>query len=125
MKKIIFALTLILLVLSFSACDSDVNLPEMTEDEYPRILGRWPEKDANGNLGVFDAQVGKEFEMELMFTPSNLSEGIWYLDGVEYSRGNVFQYYSGAPVTHHLKLVVTTPKYSTSREGMLVVKAAK
>ncbi len=122
MKKIIFGLTLIFAILSFTACDSDVDLPEMTEEEYPRILGRWPELNDKGELGQFDAQAGTEFEMELMFTPSNLCEGIWYLDGVEYTRGTIFKYYSATPVSHHLKLVVTTPKYSTSREALLVVK---
>lgn len=122
MKKILFGLTLILAVLSFTACDSDVDLPKITEDEYPRILGRWPEKTDKGEWGQFDAQAGKEFELELMFTPSNHSVGIWYLDGVEYTRGTVLKYYSATPVSHHLKLVVTTPKHTTSREALLVVK---
>ncbi len=76
MKKIIFSITLIFMILSFTACDSDVDLPEMTEEEYPpRILGRWPELTDGGELGQFDAQAGQEFELELMFTPpSNLCE---------------------------------------------------
>ena len=121
MKKFIYIAILMLSFSTFSACDSDVDLPELTEEEYPRILGRWPEP-ANGKLGVFGAQVGIDFSITMQFTPSNLCEGTWYLDGVEYCKGEVFEYQSGQPVVHHLKLVVRTPKYTTSREATLEVK---
>lgn len=121
MRKLTYIMILIIGLGFFQSCDSDVDLPEMTEEEYPRIMGRWPDKDGN-KLGVFSAQVGIDFSIEMQFTPSNLCEGVWYLDGVEYSRGTIFEYQSGQPVTHHLKLVVTTPKYTTSREAILEVK---
>ena len=121
MKKLAYIMILIVGMNLMQACDSDIDLPEMTEEEYPRILGRWPEKDG-AVLGVFGAQAGEDFSIVLQFTPSNLCEGVWYLDGVEYCRGTVFEYKSGLPVTHHLKLVVTTPKYTTSPEAILEVK---
>jgi len=121
MKKLVYIILFIWGMSFLNACDSEVDLPELTEEEYPRILGRWPEKDENG-LGVLGAQVGIEYVHELQFTPSELCEGIWYLDGVEYSRGRVFRYLSGQPVKHHVKLVVSTSKYSTSREAILEVK---
>ncbi|WP_242034332.1 hypothetical protein [Dysgonomonas sp. BGC7] len=120
MKKLIYIIMMIIGMSFFSACDSDVDLPVMTEEEYPRIMGRWPDKTGN-ELGVFGAQVGVDFSIVMQFTPSNLCEGIWYLDGVEYCRGTVFEYHSGQPVKHNLKLVVTTPKYTTSREAILNV----
>lgn len=121
MKKLAYIILLIIGVGFFSACDSDVELPELTDEEYPRIMGRWPEKDGD-KMGVFGAQVGIEFSVTMQFTPSHLCEGIWYLDGVEYSRGTTFEYQSGQPVKHNLKLVVKTPKYTTSREAILEVK---
>ena len=121
MKKLIYILFIILGTSFFSACDSDVELPELTEEEYPRIMGRWPDKDGD-KLGVFGAQTNIAFSITMQFTPSELCEGIWYLDGVEYCRGTVFEYLSGQPVTHHLKLVVKTSKYTTTREAILEVK---
>lgn len=120
MKKSAYIFLLIIGISIFSACDSDPDLPVLTEDEYPRILGRWPEKSGD-ELGVFGAKTGVDFSIVLQFTPSNLCEGTWYLDGVEYCKGPVFEYYSGAPVIHHLKLIVKTPKYTTTREARLEV----
>lgn len=121
MKKLAYILILIIGIGFFTACESDVDLPEITEEEYPRIMGRWPEKEGD-KMGKFSAQVGINFSVTMQFTPSHLSEGIWYLDGVEYSRGTTFEYLSGQPVIHNLKLVVKTPKYTTSREAVLEVK---
>jgi hypothetical protein len=120
MKKLAYIFLLIIGVSLFSSCDSDPDIPVLTEDEYPRILGRWPEK--NGDvLGSFGAKAGVDFSITLQFTPSHLCEGIWYLDGVEYCKGQVFEYHSGRPVSHNLKLVVKTPKYTTTREATLDV----
>ena len=120
MKKIIYILIFIVASNLIISCEPNVELPVLTEDEYPRILGRWP--DRNGDvLGKFGAIVGTEFVLELQFTPSNFCEGTWYLDGEEYSTGTTFTYYSDVPKTHNLKLVVKTPKYTTSREAILEV----
>ena len=121
MKKFVYILLFIIGTSLMSACDSEVDLPVLTEEEYPRIMGRWPDKNGE-TLGVFSAQVGISFNITMQFTPSNLCEGIWYLDGVEYSRGTSFDYLSGQPVKHHLKLVVKTPKYTTTREAILEIK---
>lgn len=121
MKRFTYILLLVMSISLFSACDSDVDLPVLTEEEYPRIMGRWPDKSGQ-TLGVFGAQVGIDFNITMQFTPSNLCEGVWYLDGVEYCRGTQFNYLSGQPVKHHLKLVVKTPKYTTSREAIIEVK---
>jgi len=123
MKKILFIITILFAgVLSFTSCEDDVDLTVLTEEEYPRILGRWAESTDPEKLGTFDAATGRDFSIILQFTPSHLCEGTWYLDGVEYATGPVFEYYSSLPVSHHIKLVVKTPKYTTTREAWLVVK---
>lgn len=122
MKKLTYIIIFIFALNFLESCDSEIDLPVLTENDYPRIMGRWPGRSENGDLGVFDTQVGIDFSITMQFTPSNLCEGVWYLDGVEYSRGTEFKYLSGQPVKHNLKLVVTTPTYSTSREAILEVK---
>lgn len=124
MKKILYIVTLLLAATFFQSCDSnDIEVPTLTEDEYPRILGRWPDK-VDGNLGSFEVAAGQPLSIILQFTPSNLCEGTWYLDGVEYSKGTTFEYKSDTPISHNLKLIVKTSKYETTREANLVVSSA-
>lgn len=120
MKKLIYIMILIAGCYTFSSCESDVEVPVLTEDDYPRILGQWPEKSGS-QLGELGGITGKEFTHTMQFTPSNLCTGVWYLDGEEYSTGNTFSFMTETPGTYHLKLVVTTPKYTTSREALLTV----
>ncbi len=112
---------LIITAALFNSCKDEVSLPVLTEDEYPRILGRWPEKQSNGSLGSFGTQSGQVLTIPLQFTPSHLCEGTWYLDGVEVNKGTVFTYTSDTPGTHNLKLIVKTPQYTTTREALLIV----
>ncbi len=112
---------LVVLAALFNSCKDEAILPVFTEDEYPRILGRWPEKLSDGSLGSFGTQSGQVLTVPLQFTPSNLCEGIWYLDGEEVYKGTTFTYTSNTPGAHNLKLVVKTPKYTTTREALLVV----
>ncbi|MDR1524795.1 MAG: hypothetical protein LBS79_06015, partial [Tannerella sp.] len=60
MKKIfIYTAILIAGLTGFSSCGSDIELPVLTEDDYPRILGQWPQR--NGDiLGEFGGLVGVE-----------------------------------------------------------------
>lgn len=122
MKKLIYITIVLFAGLSiFSSCGPEVELPVLTEDEYPRIIGRWPEKSGD-QLGQMGGRTGAEFTLNLQFTPSNLCTGIWYLDGEEYTTGTSFSYMTDTPGTYHLKLIVSTPKYTTSREALLVIE---
>lgn len=123
MKNMICTALLLLAACTFTACEEKVELPVLTEDEYPRIFGNWPAKDTEtGALGKHSAQLGIELVIEVEYTPSEYCTAIWYLDGVEYSRGPVFRYLSGSPVTHYLRLEVSTPKHTTYRESQLIVE---
>ena len=53
MKKIIFICTLLVSLFAMSGCSDDIDTPVLTTDEYPRILGRWPDKQEDGTLGKF------------------------------------------------------------------------
>lgn len=124
MKKLIYILILLLTVTFFESCDSnDIETPVLTAEDYPRILGRWPDK-IDGKLGSFEVAAGDSLSVIMQFTPSHLCEGTWFLDGVEYCKGTTFEYISETPVAHILKLVVKTPKYETTREANLVVSPA-
>ena len=108
----------------FTNCGGDdINTPELTEDTYPRIFGQWPEKKSGGSLGEFSTPLNKPLESKVQYTPSQYCVGTWYLDGVEVHKGVGYTY---VPVTQgrfHLKLVVKTPKYETTREAYIVVVA--
>jgi hypothetical protein len=106
---------------ALSSCGTDVELPVFTDNDYPRILGRWPEKSGN-QPGMMGGRTGVEFTWTVQFTPSGICKGVWYLDGEEYSTGTDFSYTTEEPGDHHIRLVVTTPKYSTSREAILRVQ---
>lgn len=129
MKKIhtLFIAMALLAGLVYTSCDNSTELPVLTEEEYPRILGNWPDGTLESAtdervLGSANVQLGTEYVLSMMFTPAEYCEGIWYLDGTEYCRGTEFRYRTFYPATHHLKLVVTTPKYQTSREAILIAK---
>jgi hypothetical protein len=123
MKKYIYSIAIILCsIIMFSGCETEYDKPTFTEDDYPRILGMWPER--NGDvLGSMNAFVGEEFSQKMMFTPSGLCEGIWYIDGVEYCRGILFVYTPPQAGSFHVKLEVKTSKYTTTREAILQVRA--
>ena len=123
-KYIIAAFMLAMGAVGFLSCESDYEPPVLTEDDYPRIIGKWPEKLGN-DLGVMAGTAGVEFSHTMQFTPSNLCTGIWYVDGEEYSIGTMFSYMTETPGEHHLKLVVSTSKYSTSRECILRIRPSK
>ena len=50
MKKIIFICTLLVSLFAMSGCSDDIDTPVLTTDEYPRILGRWPDKQEDLSL---------------------------------------------------------------------------
>lgn len=121
MKRYCFLL-LVLIPVFFTECKEEVNVPELTEEKYPRIMGTWPQRRANGSLGIFNAVVDNPLTISVQFTPSNLCEGTWYLDDVEYSKGDTFEYVPTVAGDYNLKLIVTTPKYTTSREAIVRVE---
>ena len=123
MKKYIYIIAMLLLgVTQFSGCEENYDKPTFTEDDYPRILGLWPERQGDV-LGTLNAFVGEEISQRMMFTPSDLCEGTWYIDGIEYSKGNILTYTPTQPGTFHIKLEVKTSKHTTSREAMMEVRA--
>ena len=123
MRRILFILISCLAVSVVSvSCDNDeVDSPVLTDAEYPRIFGRWPEKDKEGNLGEFSTALDKVLYINVQYTPSQYCEGIWYIDNVEVHRGVGFRFVPPAEGRFHVKLVVKTPKYETSREAIIKV----
>ena len=125
-NRIMKRLFLILLTLSilgniFVGCkDEETDFTEVVKDKYTRIFGQWPEKK-NGKLGEFSVPLGNSLYVNIQYTPSQNSEAIWYVDGVEVHRGLGFSYTPEALGKYHLKLVVKTPKYETSREAIINV----
>lgn len=125
MKKLIFAALLLAGACALTACEKEADLPEITDEEYPRILGNWPsytKVDGQMVIGEHNAQIGTEKVIEMQYTPEAFCTAVWYLDGVEYCRGPVFRYTSGVAVTHYLRFEVTTSKHSTYRDAKLIVK---
>ncbi|WP_333615987.1 hypothetical protein [Bacteroides pyogenes] len=106
----------------FTSCsNNEIDTPELTENEYPRIFGQWPEKKADGTLGEFNTPQDKPLEIKVQYTPSHHCEGVWYIDGVEVHRGVGYIYVPTTQGKFHIKLVVKTPKYETSREAIISV----
>ncbi len=121
MKRIIFICTLLISLFSFNGCSDDIDTPALTTDEYPRILGRWPDKQDDGTLGIFETPLNKSLVIDLQYTPAEFCEGIWYLDGREIHRGVGLEYVPSVEGTFNLKLIVRTPTRETSREAILKV----
>ncbi len=122
--KHLFSISLSLIILGniFTSCNSDeINSPVLTENEYPRIFGQWPEKKADGSLGEFSTPLDKPLVIKVQYTPSQYCEGIWYIDGVEVHRGIGYTYVPTTEGKFQVKLVVKTPKYETSREAVIHV----
>lgn len=113
---------LIALGICMPACEDDVELPVMSENEYPRIFADFPARLDDGSPGVLNATTEQPFVLRVEYTPSDFCEAVWYLDGIEYCRGKVFEYQGYMPIRHHLKLVVSTAKNSTYREVILNVE---
>ena len=61
MKKIIFICTLLVSLFAMSGCSDDIDTPVLTTDEYPRILGRWPDKQEDGTLGKFSIPLNQVY----------------------------------------------------------------
>ncbi len=121
-KKLIYIVILLAGTSSFSSCETEIELPVMTVDEYPRIFGRFPEKDGNVPGIITRVKAGSEYNLTVQYTPSNLCTAVWYIDGVEYTTGPVFSFLTETTGTYVIKLVVSTSKYTTSREAKLIVE---
>lgn len=124
MKKIIFICTLLASLIAMSGCSDDIDTPALTTDEYPRILGRWPDKDSDGNLGKFSIPLNQVLNINVQYTPAELCVGTWYLDGREIHQGVGYQYVPTTVGTFHLELVVKTPTKETNREAIIEVTEA-
>lgn len=124
MKKIIFICTLLASLFAMSGCSDDIDTPALTTNEYPRILGRWPDKDSDGNLGKFSIPLNQVLNINVQYTPGELCVGTWYLDGREIHKGVGYQYVPTTVGTFHLELVVKTPTKETNREAIIEVTEA-
>lgn len=124
MKKIVFMCTLLASLFAMSGCSDDIDTPALTTDEYPRILGRWPDKDSDGNLGKFSIPLNQVLNINVQYTPAELCVGTWYLDGREIHQGVGYQYVPTTVGTFHLELVVKTPTKETNREAIIEVTEA-
>ena len=68
--KHLFSISLSLIILGniFISCSSDeINSPVLTENEYPRIFGQWPEKKADGSLGEFSTPLDKPLVIKVQY----------------------------------------------------------
>ena len=68
-----------------------------------------------------DNALDKVLYINVQYTPSQYCEGIWYIDNVEVHRGVGFRFVPPAEGRFHVKLIVKTPKYETSREAIIKV----
>lgn len=75
MKRILFICTLLVSLFAMSGCSDDINTPVLTTDEYPRILGRWPDKQEDGTLGKFSIPLNQVLNINVQYTPAELCEG--------------------------------------------------
>ena len=72
-------------------------------------------------LAKFSTPLNKPLVIKVQYTPSQYCEGTWYIDGVEVHKGVGYTYVPTAKGKFHIKLVVKTPKYETTREANIVV----
>ena len=104
------------------SCDNDSIDPVVfTQDEYPRVLGRWPSLKSDGTLGVFETPLNKTLSINVQYVPSSLCEGTWYIDGVEYYKGVGLKYVPSVMGEFNVKLVVQTETKQTTREAIIRV----
>lgn len=125
MKNSIFFIKAFLLfsisISLFIACSSDDEQVQLTENEYPRIIGNWPERIEDGSLGTFSFTANDTLFINLEFTPSEYVIGVWYIDGEIAGTGKSFEFTETKATTHNLKLILSTSKYETSREATIIV----
>ena len=120
--KIKYSILLLLIVfIGIASCSSeDIEVPDLS-NEYPRILGNWPGFDLDGNIGTYNVQKDSLLKINLQFTPTHLCVGKWYIDNVEVHQGNNFERAFSIVGVMNLKLVVTAPAGTTSREANISV----
>lgn len=123
MKKIVVICSLLVALFTMSGCSDDIDTPTLTTEEYPRVLGRWPNKLEDGSLGLFEIPLNQILNINVQYTPAELCEGVWYLDGREIHRGVGLEYIPSVEGSFHLKLVVKTETQQTTREATIKVVA--
>lgn len=124
MKRIVLICTFLVSLLAMGGCSDDIDSTIVNADEYPRVLGRWPDKNDDGTPGSFETPLNKVLAISLQYTPAEYCEGIWYLDGREIHRGVGLEYVPSVEGTFNLKLIVKTPTQQTSREAIIKVTPA-
>ena len=121
MKRILFICTLLVSLFAMSGCSDDIDTPVLTTDEYPRKLVRCPHKHEDGTLGKFTIPLNQVLSINVQYTPAELCEGTWYLDGREIHKGVGLEYVPSTIGTFHLELIVKTPTKETNREAIIEV----
>ncbi len=103
----------------FSACSDDYSKESISEDDYPRIVATkptFPSRGENGELGVFNVSTKDTLSVKVLYTPYKYVKAVWYIDGVEVATGDELRYHNENAGIHHLKLVLSTANYETTRE---------
>ncbi|MGL4519733.1 MAG: hypothetical protein ACRCUJ_08680 [Phocaeicola sp.] len=122
--KLIYKIILALLPMSImlASCSNDNPFSVAGPDDEPHILApTFPDRN-NGELPTV-ATIDRDgnFSMELVVTPADHVEVVWYLDGKECATGKKIDVSLLAGV-YEMKVVVTTTQgKSTSREGIVRV----
>lgn len=119
--KSIFFISIYVLI---AACNDDAAEESISADNYPRIIATSPTlpmKGENGELGKLNVKQGETITIKVIYTPFEYAEAVWYVDGVQEGTGDEFKYSNETPGIYHLKLVVSTTSYETTREVNLNV----
>lgn len=126
MKKILYSLVVVMVVLSMgmlSSCSEDNDgFITATEDDFPQILLPWFGEWENGEPAVYKSiSRNTEFVDSVTVTPALYTTVEWFIDDEKIHEGKKIQH-SFLTGEYILKIVATTTKgKSTSRTGKLVV----
>lgn len=109
-------------MMAFSGCNNDEPFSVASPSDEPHILDpSFPDR-VNGELPVV-ANINRDanFKMTLTVTPSQSTEVVWFIDGVEVAKGTEIDMPLLAG-SYHMKVTATTTQgKSTYREGMINV----
>lgn len=118
--NIIYTLLAMVLLLVTGCNKTEWEYPDLSA-EHPRILSIWPPKNSNGLPGEFNVLLGEEFVQQVIYTPTDHAECIWYLEGEEVAKGGTFSFTPQALGKYYIKVVVKTAEQQTFREAYLSV----
>lgn len=121
MKKLLNISLLIMAIALLANCGREDIVPPDLTDEYPRIFGSWPGVNDAGQLGAFTVRKDSLLSVVLQFTPSHIAVGRWFVDGVQVAEGPVLTQTFTTTGRRTVRLEVSTPANSTSRDAYIDV----